>query len=262
MIKFLATTKTFRLSSTPSSKATEKDPDNLLLTHARLRRLEAEPIRDAILAAAQKINLGGIAEGGSAGGNTTRRAVYKQVRRNSLDPFLTVFDAPVPATTKGRRDSTNVPAQSLTMMNDAFVISAANDLARNAPGSTEEEKLSNMFRLALGRPASEAEKVRAESFIKGASESEAKELAEKKRVEKIWAENSLKLKEILEPARNAILESRKSSPTDVLVGPKPSLHWDFGNGWKDSILGDYRSSQRRGQNRKRRSRRRWRGPMW
>ena len=237
MIKFLVTTKTFRLSSAPSSKAREKDPDNLLLTHARLRRLEAEPIHDAILAAAQKINLGGIAEGGSVGGNTTRRAVYKQIRRNSLDPFLSVFDAPVPATTKGRRDTTNVPAQSLTMMNDAFVINSANDLARNAPGSTEEEKLSNMFRLALGRPASEAEKARAEAFIKGATESETKELAEKKRVEKNWAENSLKLKKILEPARNAILKSRKSSPTDIPVGPKPILHWDFGNGWEDSILG-------------------------
>ena len=122
MIKFLVTTKTFRLSSAPSSKASEKDPDNLLLTHANMRRLEAEPIRDAILAAAQKISLGGIAEGGSVGGNTTRRAVYKQIRRNSLDPFLSVFDAPVPATTKGKRNSTNVPAQSLTMMNDPFVI--------------------------------------------------------------------------------------------------------------------------------------------
>jgi hypothetical protein len=237
MIRFLATTKTFRLASMPSFKATEKDPDNLLLSHAHLRRLEAEPIRDAILAAAQKINLGGIAEGGSVSGNTTRRAVYKQVRRNSLDPFLTVFDAPVPATTKGRRDSTNVPAQSLTMMNDAFVINAAQDLARNVPGATEDEKISNMFRLALGRPASDTEKVRAEAFIRGASQAEAKELAEKKMAEKNWAENSLKLKEILEPARNAILKSRKSSPTDKPVGPKPSLHWDFGNGWKDSILG-------------------------
>jgi hypothetical protein len=237
MIRFLTTAKSFRLSSKPSLKALEKDPDNALLSHARLRRLEAEPIRDAILAAAQKVDLGKVAEGPSVGGNTTRRAIYKQVRRNSLDPFLTVFDAPVPATTKGRRDSTNVPAQSLTMMNDSFVINAALDLARNVPGSSEEEKVSNMFRLALGRPASEAEKLRAEAFIKGASGAEAKELAEKKEVEKDWAENSLKLKEILDPARSAILKSRISSPIDKPVGPKPSLHWDFGNGWKDSILG-------------------------
>ena len=137
----------------------------MLLTHANMRRLEAEPIRDAILAAAQKISLGGIAEGGSAAGNTTRRAVYKQIKREFLDPFLSVFDAPVPATTKGKRNSTNVPAQSLTMMNDPFVINAAGELARNAPGKTIEERISNMFRLALGRPASTEESTRTIAFL-------------------------------------------------------------------------------------------------
>ena len=136
------------------------------------------------------------------------------MRRNSLDPFLTVFDAPVPATTKGRRDSTNVPAQSLTMMNDSFVINAAHELARNAPGSTEEEKLSNMFRLALGRPASEVEKDPCGGIHNGCVRGRSQGIGREKRwSEKNWAENSLKLKEILEPARNAILKSRKSSPS-------------------------------------------------
>lgn len=237
MIKFMTTTKAFRLASSPSEKARLKDPDNLLLSHARIRRLEAESIRDAILSAAQKINLGAIAEGASAAGNTTRRAVYKQVKRNSLDPFLTVFDAPVPSSTKGRRDSTNVPAQSLTMMNDSFVTNAALDLARNTPGDTEEEKISNMFRLTLGRRATETEKLRAESYLKGADKEEARALAEKKKIEKDWTENSFKLKSILEPVRAEILKSRKSLQTKRAVGPKPSLHWDFGKGWKDSIRG-------------------------
>ena len=237
MIKFLVTTHTFRLSSTPSNQAREKDPENLLLSHAHLRRLEAEPIRDAILAVAQKINLGGVAQGASVSGNTSRRAVYKQIRRNSLDPFLTVFDAPVPATTKGRRDSTNVPAQSLTMMNDSFVINAALDLARNAPGDTEEEKLSNMFRLALGRPATEAEMERAEAFVKGSSDAAAKELNNKMILDKKLAENSLKLKELLKPVRAKILQSRKASFEEKPAGPKPALHWNFANGWKDSIIG-------------------------
>ena len=237
MIKFMTTTKAFRLASSPSEKARLTDPDNLLLSHARIRRLEAEAIRDAILSAAQKINLGAIAEGGSVAGNTTRRAVYKQVKRNSLDPFLTVFDAPVPSSTKGRRDSTNVPAQSLTMMNDSFVTNAALDLARNTPGDTEEEKISNMFRLTLGRRATETEKLRAESYLKGADKEEARALAEKKKIEKDWTENSFKLKGILEPVRAEILRSRKSSQTQKTVGPLPSLHWDFGKGWKDSVRG-------------------------
>ena len=237
MIKFLFTTKTFRLSSVPSSKAKEKDPDNLLLTHANMRRLEAEPIRDAILAAAQKISLGGIAEGGSAAGNTTRRAVYKQIKRNSLDPFLSVFDAPVPATTKGKRNSTNVPAQSLTMMNDPFVINAAGELARNAPGKTIEERISNMFRLALGRPASTEESTRTIAFLNGSSEAEAKEIAEKKTIERELAKTNSELLEITGPIRKAIIDSRKLQPDDKIQNPKPILHWDFGKGWKDVIMG-------------------------
>lgn len=237
MITFLATTKAFRLTSKPSGQASEKDPDNALLSHANLKRLEAEPIRDALLTASQKINLGGVAEGGSVGGNTTRRAVYKQVRRNSLDPFLTVFDAPVPATTKGRRDATNVPAQSLTMMNDPFVIGAARDLAKNVEGTTEAERISNMFRLALGRPASDQETARAEAFIKGATEAEAKQLSEKKAVQKDLDENTRKLSAIVDPARAKILEGRESGKSEKPVGPKPNLHWDFSSGWKDTILG-------------------------
>tara|TARA_Y100000588_G_scaffold56098_1_gene53727 strand:- start:14846 stop:18898 length:4053 start_codon:yes stop_codon:yes gene_type:complete len=237
MIRFLATSKAFRLSSKPSSGASEKDPGNALLSHAHLRRLEAEPIRDAVLAASLKINLGGVAEGGSVGGNTTRRAVYKQVKRNSLDSFLTVFDAPVPATTKGRRDATNVPAQSLTMMNDPFVIGAARDLANNAQGATDAERISHMFKLALGRAASERETIRAEAFIKGATEAEAKQLAEKKAVQDELAEKNRKLSAIVDPVRTEILEERDSGKSEKPVGPKPNLHWDFASGWKDTIRG-------------------------
>ena len=237
MIAFLASTKAFRLSSKPSQEALLKDPDNALLSHARLRRLEAEPIRDALLAAAGKISLSGVAEGGSVGGNTSRRAVYKQVRRNSLDPFLTVFDAPVPATTKGKRDATNVPAQSLAMMNDPFVVNAANDLARNASGTTEEERISTMFRLALGRPANAQEKARSIAFIKGASDEEAKAVADKKAIEEDLSESNRKLLEIVGPARKSILDSRKSQSGGKPEGPKPSLHWDFGEGWKDVVRG-------------------------
>ena len=68
--------------------------------------------------------------GGSDAFNTNRRSIYVRVIRNNLDPFLSVFDMPVPATAKGRRDETNVPAQSLTMMNDPFVISMAARLAQ------------------------------------------------------------------------------------------------------------------------------------
>ena len=111
MIKFIVTSETFRSSSIPSSKAKEIDPQNILLSHANLRRIEAEPIRDAMLLTSGRLQLDRIAVGKSEGKNSPRRAVYREVKRNSLDAFLSVFDAPVPSSTKGRRDITNVPAQ-------------------------------------------------------------------------------------------------------------------------------------------------------
>ena len=237
MISFLSTTKAFRLSSRPSAEAIEKDPDNHLLSHAHLKRLEAEPIRDSLLAASMRLNLDRVAEGGSENGNTSRRAVYRQARRNSLDAFLSVFDAPVPATTKGRRDATNVPAQSLTLMNDPFVIKAALDFANNAKGETESEKVSAMFRLALGRPAKEEETARAIAYLQGASAKQSKALAEKLALEKDLSDSSKALASILDPIRDKILDSRKKKGVEAPVGPKPNLHWNFADGWKDAIQG-------------------------
>ena len=50
-----------------------------------------------------------------------RRSVYQEVRRNFLNPFMLVFDEPIPTTTVGARSVSNVPAQGLTLMNDPFV---------------------------------------------------------------------------------------------------------------------------------------------
>ena len=238
MIRFLTTTKAFRLTPTPSSVVVESDPDNLLLSHANVKRLEAEPIRDAMLAVSQRLVLDRVAEGSSeSNGNTLRRAVYRQARRNSLDPFLTVFDAPVPAATKGRRDVTNVPAQSLAMMNDPFVIGVARDFANKASGTTENEKISSMFRLALGRPAKEAETVRALAYLHGASGEQAKAIAEKHATEKEMAEHSRALAAIIDPARKKILDARKNEGVKKTEAPKPSLRWNFADGWKDTIHG-------------------------
>ena len=145
MIKFIVTSETFRSSSIPSSKAKEIDPQNLLLSHANLRRIEAEPIRDAMLLTSGRLQLDRIAEGKSEGKNSPRRAVYRQIKRNSLDAFLSVFDAPVPSSTKGRRDITNVPAQSLTLMNDPDVVKAAREFGNLHRTGNLNENISKCF---------------------------------------------------------------------------------------------------------------------
>jgi mono/diheme cytochrome c family protein len=129
-LRYMVTSRTFRLSSTPTAAAKKHDPTNLWLSHARVRRLDAEAIRDTLLADAGLLREPGD-EGPGLNHNEptakqTRRSVYTAIKRNSLPPFLETFDAPKPFTTLGVRDVTNTPGQALTLLNDGFVIEAAN----------------------------------------------------------------------------------------------------------------------------------------
>ncbi|MEI6872261.1 MAG: DUF1553 domain-containing protein, partial [Verrucomicrobiota bacterium] len=119
----LIDTDAFQRSSLVSEEAEKVDPLNALLSHAHVRRLEAESIRDALLSVSGKLD--STPQGPSVGPELPRRSVYLQQRRNNLPALLTTFDAPKPFTTLGRRDSTTVPAQSLTLLNDPAIIKLA-----------------------------------------------------------------------------------------------------------------------------------------
>ncbi|MBI3874513.1 MAG: DUF1553 domain-containing protein, partial [Verrucomicrobia bacterium] len=116
------------MASAPSPAARERDSNNELLSHFRVQRLEAESIRDALLAVSGRLDATPFGPGVPLG-DRARRSVYLTIRRTNLSPFLEVFDAPKPFTTLGRRDVTNVPAQSLALLNDPFVIEMARALA-------------------------------------------------------------------------------------------------------------------------------------
>ena len=104
----------------------------------RLRRLEGEAIRDAILAVSGgldrrqfgpsvPIHLTAVHRRARAAGQSGpldgagRRSIYLAMRRNFLSPMMLAFDMPIPSTTVGRRNVSNVPAQALILMNDPFV---------------------------------------------------------------------------------------------------------------------------------------------
>ncbi len=169
MIRFLVTSRTFQMSSQPSSAAFQKDPANELWQHMRLRRLEAEAIRDSLLAASGQLD--SKMYGASVSQppmDNNRRSVYISIRRGRPHPFLEVFDAPIPATTRGQRDLTNLPAQSLALMNDPFVITLAGKWAESLVANasmTAEQRIQRVFTTALGRPASRAEVKRAKTFL-------------------------------------------------------------------------------------------------
>jgi len=166
MVRFLVSTRTFQISSTGSSQASEVDPANTLLSHLRVRRLEAEAIRDSLLAVTGELQPAMF--GPSVGSNTTRRSVYVQVRRTQLDPFLRAFDAPAPFSTLGRRDATNVPAQSLLMLNSQFVTDRAAAWARQMVQDQivpSEVRVREIFLTALGRAPRENELAAAHDYL-------------------------------------------------------------------------------------------------
>jgi hypothetical protein len=102
----------------------------------------------------------------AAPGQQIRRSVYLTIRRNSLNPLITTFDGPKPFTTVGRRDATNVPAQSLTLLNDGFVLHAAQQWAASLdPKQSDAAKVDALFVQALARPPTTAEHAAAGRYL-------------------------------------------------------------------------------------------------
>jgi len=181
MIRMLANSQAYRMSSTASAMAVRTDPGNRLLQHMPVRRLQAEAIRDSILwvSGALDPKLYGpsidtyyVHDTGKTKGDKPkgpldgagRRSVYLEIRRNVSNPFLEVFDAPKAATTRGERDVTNVPAQSLALMNGEFVIQQAAKWAAGAAGN-DAERMGAIFQRALGRAPTATERDRGETLL-------------------------------------------------------------------------------------------------
>ena len=169
LLRELLLTEAFRRSSLPTASALAKDAGNDLLGHARVRRLEGEALRDSLLTLAGKLEHRMYGPGDNAlaaPGQQIRRSVYLTIRRNSLNPLITTFDGPKPFTTVGRRDATNVPAQSLTLLNDGFVLHAAQQWAAGLdPKQSDAAKVDALFVQALARPPTTAEHAAATRYL-------------------------------------------------------------------------------------------------
>ncbi len=134
----ICSSRTYQLSSLPSEEHKRNDPTARYLSHRQVRRLSAEKLRDCLLSISgsldhsqggesvplhlteQMTGRGRPGKSGPLDGNG-RRAVYVELRRNFLDPFLVAFDQPPPATTVGKRNMSNVPAQALSLLNAPLV---------------------------------------------------------------------------------------------------------------------------------------------
>ena len=187
LIETIVLTQSYQMSSQPMDAGAEQnDPNNVWWHRMNIKRLEAEAIRDTVLAVSGRldktmygpsvpIHLTEFMDGrGRPGRNGPldgdgRRSVYVEVRRNFLSPMMLAFDAPVPATTVGRRTVSNVPAQALIMMNDPFVVQQAKRWAETLlkdSNQTVEQRLTQIYATAFGRAMTAKEKSEALEFLK------------------------------------------------------------------------------------------------
>jgi hypothetical protein len=186
LIRTIVLSRAYRLSSQFDEKNFEADPDNVLVWRMPARRLEAEALRDAMLALSGRLDLtppagDAVARGGEGnvgfrgrggpGGDPAatdpHRTVYLPVIRDGLPEVLTLFDFPDPSLIIGERATTTVPAQSLYLLNNPFVIRQAEGLAERlrAGDGDDAARLTRAYQLCYARPPSEKELEEAQKFL-------------------------------------------------------------------------------------------------
>ena len=189
MHKLLMTSRAYRLASGFTGPANEqRDAANLFWWRFRAQRLEAEVVRDSILAAAGSLNtkMGGPAvfpplpeetlksmdkgiwRRQPDGPETWRRGVYVYRKRGLPFPFFEVFDLPDQNITCGRRNVSTVPTQALTLLHNEFVIAQAGRLAARVAaeaGDSHVARLERAYWLVLGRAPEAAERTAGLAFL-------------------------------------------------------------------------------------------------
>jgi hypothetical protein len=179
----------YRQASTFEPALAAADPENRLLGRRRPQRLEAEALRDSMLAVAGTLNLEPygpafkppIAEEAMVARNlktpyepdpadspaVQRRSVYMFHKRVVPYPLLQTFDRPDALQSCGRREATTVAPQALAILNDTFVRARATEFATRLSREAEDDaaRVRRAFALALARPPSEAELNVATEFL-------------------------------------------------------------------------------------------------
>jgi hypothetical protein len=181
-----------------------QDPENLLLSRMTIRRLEAEEVRDSLLAVSGQVDstMGGsllkIKNRGYFFDHTSkdltdytsrRRSLYLPVVRNNVYDVLALLDYPDAAIPSGDRATTTVPTQALLMLNSDLVMQSAAALAERLlgePGS-DEDRLRKLSIVVYGRESSAAEVAGNVEFLKQLEKSLVASVPDKKARElKVW----------------------------------------------------------------------------
>ena len=184
LLKSILLSSAYQMNSTPRQEYIDRDPQNQHFHRQNIRRLQGEAIRDAVLSVSGRLDAtqygpsvatfltpfmtgrGRPGQGPIDGGG--RRSVYLSIRRNFLSPMMMAFDAPVPFTSVGRRNVSNVPSQALILMNDPFIKGQAKLWAERLVQRTDESansRIEFMFLKAISRKPREQETAMIRNFL-------------------------------------------------------------------------------------------------
>ena len=188
MHRLIVTSATYRQSSRLDAKGLKRDAGDRLLWRKAPTRLEAEMVRDAMLAVSGILDpkLGGqsfrdeaiVKAAGTPAvlyaavdprtPGLNRRTLFRTWARGGRSALLDAFDCPDPSTTAPRRAVTTTPLQALSLMNNALVLylsdAFAARLVREA-GPDAGRQVERAYRLALGRGAEPDERARGERVV-------------------------------------------------------------------------------------------------
>lgn len=185
--RLIVVSSTYRQASLPNAAAMKVDAGGRLLWRFPPRRLEAEVVRDAVLAVSGELNL----QRGGPGfqdfdlqnqANTAvyvprdvaqpefqRRSLYRVWARGARHPLLDAFDCPDTTVTSPSRGVTTTPLQALSLFNNSFMLRMSQKFSERAAHETDgtlPASVDRLYRLALGRALADAERKRVESFAK------------------------------------------------------------------------------------------------
>ena len=197
MHRMVMLSNAYRMSDQFDEKNAATDAENRYLWRMNRTRLDAEAVRDAVLACAGTLNpkMGGapvipplaVDEVNALGEisqwpatldlrEPLRRSVYMYAKRTFRLPIMETFDAPDSSLSCSRRDVTNVAPQALALLNNEFVIARAKEFAerlRKIDPAHADSWVTNGWEIALGRAPTAAERAKALALLDTPDQSKA-----------------------------------------------------------------------------------------
>ncbi|MBC7817729.1 MAG: PSD1 domain-containing protein [Planctomycetaceae bacterium] len=201
--RLILNSSTYQQASTPAAETVTRDPENRLFSRADVRRLEAESLRDSVLAVSGQLD---VTMGGSllkvknrefffdhtskdlTTYDSRRRSLYLPVVRNNVFDVFQLLDFPDPAVSSGNRATTVVAPQALLMLNSDLVMQAAADFADrvHAEANDDDQRLSRLYVMAYGREPSAEERQADRAFLAEVAQALASENDADKRRRQAW----------------------------------------------------------------------------